>query len=317
MNTQNPDQTALNAPSSRTTGAQRSPEEPPIAPANFLESVRAHRDAGQALLAANFYNTETLLAVLRAARQTNAQIILQTSPSTLEYLGLELAAAMARAAAREQNVTAWLHLDHATDPELIRRCIAAGYDSVMIDASEEELETNVARTREIVALAHPAGVAVEAELGYVPKLGQAEAEETGLTTPEQAKRFVEATGVDLLAVAIGNAHGFYKRAPNLDLPRLAAIRAVVDAPLVLHGGSGLSAAQWQATIQRGMAKINFATEIKDTFVQTVRNVLLQTDEIDLRKTFPAGIEAVTRLVTQKIRICQGIDINSHPSNRTP
>jgi ketose-bisphosphate aldolase len=271
---------------------------------SLLESVRAQREAGRALLAANFYNAETLLAILRAARQTGAEIILQTSPSTLTYLGVALAVAMARAAAKENGVTAWLHLDHATDLDLIHRCIAASYDSVMIDASDQDWETNVTRTRQVVALAHPAGVAVEAELGYIPKLSQADVTEAGLTTPGEARRFVEATGVDLLAVAIGNAHGFYKRAPALDLDRLAAIHAVVKTPLVLHGGSGLSAAQWQETIQRGMVKINFATEIKDAFVHAIQKALQGSDEIDLRKTFPAGMEAVTRLVASKIAICQ-------------
>jgi fructose-bisphosphate aldolase class II/tagatose 1,6-diphosphate aldolase GatY/KbaY len=271
----------------------------------FLESVRAHRDSGTALLATNFYNAETLLAVLNAAAQTGSEIILQTSPSTLDYLGVPLAAAMAKAAAAEKRVQAWLHLDHATDLHLIRRCIAAGYDSVMIDASEKDFATNVWLTRQVVEEAHRAGVAVEAELGYIPKLGQSDADEPGMTTPEQAQRFVEQTGVDLLAVAIGNAHGFYKRAPALDLERLEAIRQAVDVPLVLHGGSGLSPAQWQATIQRGIAKINFATEIKDTFVRTVKETLRDSDEIDLRKTFPIGMEAVTQLVAAKIRVCRG------------
>ncbi len=271
----------------------------------FIESLRAHRDSGRALLATNFYNAETLLAVLRAAKETGAEIILQTSPATLEYLGVRLAAAMARAAAEEQGVTAWLHLDHAADIGIIRSCLNAGYDSVMIDASDKDFDTNVQITRQVAEMARTAGIAVEAELGYVPKLGEAEADETGLTTPDHARRFVEATGVDLLAVAIGNAHGFYKRPPALDLPRLEAIRDVVDVPLVLHGGSGLSAAEWRAVIARGMAKINFATEIKDTFVCAVRNVLRETNEIDIRKTFPAGTEAVTRLVASKIRICKG------------
>jgi fructose-bisphosphate aldolase class II/tagatose 1,6-diphosphate aldolase GatY/KbaY len=270
----------------------------------FLEALHAQRDSGRALLAANFYNAETLLAVLRAARQTEAQIILQTSPSTLTYLGVELAVAMSRAAARENDVIAWLHLDHATDAALIRRCIEAGYDSVMIDASEQDWETNVVQTQQVVAMAHTADVAVEAELGYVPKLGQADVEEAGLTTPEEAQRFVEATSVDLLAVAIGNAHGLYKRPPALDLPRLAAIHVAVPTPLVLHGGSGLSAVQWQETIRRGIVKINFATEIKDAFIQAIKPALNESAESDLRKTFPIGMEAVTRLVATKIRICQ-------------
>ena len=271
----------------------------------FIESIARHRSQQRALLAANFYNAETLMGVLRAAKSLQAEVILQTSPSTIDYLGgVPLAVGMARGASRELGVTAWLHLDHATDPKLIETCIREGYDSVMIDASESDFATNVKRTREIVTLAHAKGVAVEAELGYVPKLGQADVTEAGLTTPEDATRFVAETGVDLLAVAIGTAHGFYKKAPKLDYERLSAIRAAVDVPLVLHGGSGLDPEQWREAIRRGIVKINFATEIKDTFTRSVKNSLGASSEIDLRKTFSPAIEAVTELVAAKISICQ-------------
>ncbi|HYF50227.1 MAG TPA: class II fructose-bisphosphate aldolase [Planctomycetota bacterium] len=271
----------------------------------FIESIARHRSQQRALLAANFYNAETLMGVLRAAKSLQAEVILQTSPSTIDYLGgVPLAVGMARGASRELGVTAWLHLDHATDPKLIETCIREGYDSVMIDASESDFATNVKRTREIVTLAHAKGVAVEAELGYVPKLGQADVTEAGLTTPEDATRFVAETGVDLLAVAIGTAHGFYKKAPKLDYERLSAIRAAVDVPLVLHGGSGLDPEQWREAIRRGIVKINFATEIKDTFTRSVKKSLGASSEIDLRKTFSPAIEAVTELVAAKISICQ-------------
>ena len=278
---------------------------------NFLNSLKTHRNDGRALLAANFYNVETLLAILRAARQTKSEVILQTSPSTLEYLGVELAAAMARAAARENGVRAWLHLDHASDPKLINACIEAGYDSVMIDASDCDLETNIERTRAVVETAHARGVAVEAELGVVPKLGQAAAQKGDYTTPETAAHFVRETHIDFLAVAIGSAHGFYKSAPRLDLERLEAIRDAVEVPLVLHGGSGLSAQQWQSTIERGVAKINFATEIKDTFTRVLQSTLCAGDEIDLRKTFPPAMQAVTQLVVEKMRVCAMTNDRSH------
>src|SRR5207247_21280 len=131
----------------------------------------------------------------------------------------------------------------------------------MIDASECDFDTNVEKTRKVVEQAHAVGVAVEAELGYVPKLSQADVDEAGLTSPEEASRFVAETGVDFLAVAIGNAHGFYRQSPRLDFDRLAAIRSAVDVPLVLHGGSGLSPAEWRRLVRGGMAKVNFATEI--------------------------------------------------------
>jgi fructose-bisphosphate aldolase class II/tagatose 1,6-diphosphate aldolase GatY/KbaY len=270
-----------------------------------VRELERARQNGRAVLAANFYNAETLLAVLKAAKKTGSPVILQTSPSTLSYLGVEPACAMACAAARELGVRAYVHLDHATDLDLVRRCLAMGYDSVMLDASEADFATNVAKTREAVAMAHGSGKAVEAELGYVPKLGQSTATAVDFTTPEQAAAFVEATGVDLLAVAIGSAHGFYKEAPRLDYERLSDIRKAVDAPLVLHGSSGLGDDQLRRAIERGICKINFATEIKDTFMRTLKRSLAASDEIDLRRAFPPAIEAAADLVAAKMCVCQG------------
>lgn len=271
----------------------------------LLESLHSHRARGAALLATNFYNLETLLAVLRAAGQANCPIIVQTSPSTLDYLGsAALAAAMAKTAAAQEGVTAWLHLDHATDLDLLKSCVDAGYDSVMIDASETDLSTNIRTTRQAVHYARAAGVLVEAELGYIPKLGQHDAEDEGFTRPDQAKQFVEQTNVDLLAVAIGTQHGFYKHPPRLDFERLAAIHAAIPTPLVLHGGSGLSPETWQTAIQHGIVKINFATEIKDTFIRRLKSEFQNSEQIDLRKVFPPAIHAVTELVSAKLRICQ-------------
>jgi fructose-bisphosphate aldolase class II/tagatose 1,6-diphosphate aldolase GatY/KbaY len=269
----------------------------------LVERLRQSREKGQALLAANFYNAETLLAVLHAAQRTGSAVILQTSPSTIDYLGLGQAYAMARAASSELGVETYLHLDHAGDLSLVRRCIELGYDSVMIDASEESFDANVEKTKRGVAWARAHGKTVEAELGYVPKLGQKEVTADRFTTPEEAAGFVSATGVDLLAVAIGSAHGFYKETPHLDFERLAAIRRVVDAPLVLHGSSGLSAADFRSAIKNGIAKINFATEIKDTFTRALKRSLVEKDEIDLRKSFPPAMAVVTDLVAEKMTIC--------------
>lgn len=268
------------------------------------------RNCGQAILATNFYNAETLLAVLQAGRETDSPVILQTSPSTIEYLGVRVAVGMARAAAEEVGVQAWLHLDHARDVELVRHCVRAGYDSVMIDASDKDFETNVRITREVVSLAQPRGVLVEAELGYIPKLGEREAQQFEMTSPEQAERFVQETGVDLLAVAIGNAHGFYKQTPRLDLERLQAIHERVGAFLVLHGASGIPDDQWREAVRRGIVKVNFATEIKDTFMAYLRTAIQHSDSIDIRRVFPPAMRAVTELVKQKMVLCAGQETSS-------
>ena len=265
------------------------------------EKFKQLEKQGSALLATNFYNFETITGVMQAASSMNMPIILQASPSTIRYLGVDMTAAIARAAIKKHEVKGWLHLDHAESVDLIKQCLDAGFDSVMIDASEKPFEANVDITSEVVELAKSYGANVEAELGYVAKLGQSH-EKEGFTRPEEAKSFAEQTGIDALAVAIGSAHGFYKKEPNLDLNLLSEIHQTADCALVLHGGSGIPDSQLQEAIRRGIRKINVATEIKDIFMQTLQNDLRDNDEIDLRKVFPPAINRVSELVKQKLLI---------------
>ncbi|CAN5337947.1 class II fructose-1,6-bisphosphate aldolase [soil metagenome] len=266
------------------------------------EKFKELENQGKALLATNFYNYETLTGVLRAAQTTGFPIILQTSPSTLDYLGIDVAVALARTALKKHNVEGWLHLDHAHSYDLIKECLYAGYDSVMIDASEKSFSENVEITSKVTQLAKKYGANVEAELGYVAKLGQAQEKKSGFTNPDEAKKFVDQTGVDALAVAIGSAHGFYKAEPNLDLERLAKINEATPASLVLHGGSGIPDIQIQKSIRLGIRKINLATEIKNMFMNTLQEDLKDNEEIDLRKVFPSAIEKVNQLVQAKLKM---------------
>ena len=254
-----------------------------------------------ALLATNFYNYETLEGVLRAAAQCNSPIILQLTRSSIEYMGLPVAFQMAKSAISYHGVKAWIHLDHGDSYELVAKCLDAGFDSVMIDASERPFGENIQLTQKVVALAGKYDACVEAELGYVAKLGQS-TEKEGFTKPEEASRFVSETGVDALAVAIGTSHGFYKKEPRLDLERLSSIREATDAALVLHGGSGVPHTILTAAIDRGICKINLATEIKNIFMKTLKAKLKDESEIDLRKVFPVAIDAVTMLVTEKLNV---------------
>lgn len=261
----------------------------------------AWRTAGKGLLATNFYNFETLMGVLRAAESLDTPLILQLTKSSIDYMGLPVAVNMARTAIAETGVEAWLHLDHGDSLELLARCLDAGFESVMIDASEEAFEKNIEITAQAVRLAEPYGANVEAELGYVAKLGQS-TEFKGFTQPAEAKTFVEATGVHAVAVAIGSAHGFYKAPPKLQMDLLSTIqKAIPDTALVLHGSSGIPTADLQEAIRRGIVKINLATEIKNIFMQTLKQMLAQTKEIDLRKVFPAATAEVTKLVAEKLR----------------
>jgi ketose-bisphosphate aldolase len=255
----------------------------------------------KALLAVNFYNFETLSGILRAAAKADQPIILQVSESTIRYLGLKIAVALARTALTNYGVTGWLHLDHGSSPEIARQCLDAGFDSVMIDASEFPFDENVRITCQVVEMASRFGANVEAELGYVAKLGQSQGN-MSFTQPGDASRFVELTGVNALAVAIGTAHGFYKSIPQLQIGLLREIRLATPAALVLHGSSGIPDDMIREAIQAGISKVNLATESKNIFMKTLKKELLQTDEIDLRKVFPVAIDAVSELIANKIHV---------------
>lgn len=265
------------------------------------QKLKEMQAKGAALLATNFYNYETLRGVLDAAAALQQPLILQLTRSSIAYLTLPVAVKMARAALQEHQVEGWLHLDHGDSYELAAQCLDAGFDSVMIDASEQPLAENIALTQRVVALAQKYNANVEAELGYVAKLGQ-DKNKLGFTEPDEARYFVEETGVHALAVAIGSAHGFYTETPRLDLERLSRIRAATPAALVLHGGSGIAGNLLQEAIQRGICKINLATEIKNIFMYQLKADLLQSSEIDLRQVFPPAIRAVTHLVKEKLEI---------------
>ncbi len=269
---------------------------------NILDDARAN---GRAVAALNFYNAETLRAHINAANECGASIILQTTESTINYLGIEMIVAMAGAAAAEMSHPVALHLDHGGSFELAKRCIEAGYSSVMIDGSKLSFEENIELTSRVVEAAHRVGISVEGELGHVTQNDDNANISDFFTRPDDARKFVEATGVDALAVAIGTAHGFYKGEVKLDLPRLREIReAVGEVSLVLHGGSGVPDELMREAIRSGIAKINFGTELKNAFTLAVKDSLLASDDIDLRRTFAPAVEAVRRVSSSKIRVCQ-------------
>jgi ketose-bisphosphate aldolase len=260
---------------------------------------------GRAVAALNFYNAETLLAHVRAANDHSASIILQTTESTIRYLGIGMVVAMARAAAEEIQAPVALHLDHGANYELAQRCVASGYTSVMIDGSKLPFDENVEVTRRVVDMAHSAGVSVEGELGHVAHNAEGGDITRFYTRPEDAARFVEATRVDALAVAVGTAHGFYKGEVRLDFMRLSQLREAVGerASLVLHGGSGVPDELLRQAVEGGIRKVNFGTELKNAFTLAVKRSLSEGDEIDLRKTFAPAVEAVREISSTKIKVC--------------
>jgi ketose-bisphosphate aldolase len=254
----------------------------------------------KAILAANFYNFETLSGILTAASELKLPVILQLSESSIRYLGIGVASAMARNALMEYRVEGWLHLDHGSSLTMVQQCLEHGFDSVMIDASEKPFAENIRITKEAVELAKKYNANVEAELGFVAKLGQ---NMTGtFTQPEEASEFVAATGVDALAVAIGSAHGFYKKAPKLEIELLSRLSKSVTTPLVLHGSSGIPDAMLQEAIRNGICKVNLATETKNAFMRALQETLAGNEEIDLRVVFPKATHAVVQLIKNKLEI---------------
>lgn len=272
-----------------------------VSAAQMLQDAQT---GGYAIGAFNVENMEMVQAVIEAAQRTQAPIILSTSTSTLKYASPAMFAAMVRTAAAEAGVSAALHLDHGVSFALCQACATAGYTSVMIDASQLPFEENVALSQEVAAYCKPLGIPVEAELGHVGgKEDDVHTEGDYGTDPQQAAAFVQQTGVDSLAVAIGTAHGFYKGEPKLNIPLLKEIRDSVPVPLVLHGASGLSDEAVQACIQAGICKINYATELRALYTGVTARILQDNPQTIDPKVF--GREArkqITELVIEKIKL---------------
>ena len=279
---------------------------PKLCPSRLL--LDAAMRERKAIAALNFYNAETLIAHLRAVNALSESIILQTTEATIDYLGLRMIQGMVTAAADQLEQPIVLHLDHGSNYDLAARCIEHGYTSVMIDGSKLSFGDNCALSRRVVELAHSAGVSVEGELGHVGQNSEpAAGDRHFFTEPNDAVRFVNETEVDALAVAVGTAHGFYKGEVKLDFDRLQEISvAVPNTPLVLHGGSGVSADLLRKAIACGIRKVNFGTELKNAFTRAIKKSLSSSDDIDLRRTFAPAISAVEEISRSKIQICSRV-----------
>ena len=267
--------------------------------------LKKAQEGKYAIGAFNVENMEMVMAVISAAEEMNAPVIMQTTPSTVKYASLDYFLANAKVAASHAKVPVVMHLDHGSSFELAAQAFRAGYTSIMIDGSHSSFEDNIKISKAVVDMCKAAGIAVEAELGKVGgKEDDLDGGDGGFTDPQEAKEFVERTGVDSLAVAIGTAHGMYKGEPKLDLERLSEIREVVSVPLVLHGGSGIPDSKVQESIERGICKVNYATELRIAFTNGVNKYLSENkDAIDPKKYNKAGMEEVKEFVKEKIKVC--------------
>lgn len=273
---------------------------------SVTELLQKADQGGYAVGAFNANNMEIVQAIVEAAERENAPVIMQASQGAIKYAGLEFITGMVRIAAQSSKVPVALHLDHGTDFEQIVKCIRSGFTSVMYDGSKLSLDDNIAITRKVLEIAKPIGVSVEAELG---RIGGTEDDihvsdrEVLYTDPEEAKYFVEQTGVESLAIAIGTAHGQYKGEPQLDFERLAKIKSLVNIPIVLHGSSGVPDESIIKAIELGVCKVNIDTNIREAFVGKMREVIERNpDELDPRKVLGPAREATIEIIREKIRL---------------
>ena len=286
------------------------------------------RKKGYAVPALNVQNLESLTAVAEAAAEEKSPVILAITPSVIKYAGMPFISALAKTAAQLSSVPISIHLDHGEDYETAAKCVEAGFTSVMIDGSFLKYEENVAVTKKVVATAHAKGVSVEAELGKLAGIEERSVEEKDaiLTDPETAKEFVEKTGVDTLAIAIGTSHGAYKfkSESKLDIERLKVISQKVAIPLVLHGASSVpqwlieKATKYGATlgnakgipedeikkaISLGIAKVNVDTDLRLAFIANVREALTNSPkEFDPRKILGPAKDGMKQVAKSKMQL---------------
>ena len=289
------------------------------------------KDGGYAVPSFNTSNLETTQAILDTAERLRAPVIVQVSDSARKYAGTENLANLVRDMASRTSVPVALHLDHGADYVKVMQALRAGFTSVMIDASHHPLDENIAETLKCVEAAHAVGVSVEAELG---RLGGIEddinvsAKDAFLTDPDEAERFVEETGVDYLAVAIGTSHGAYKGKgrPYIDHERIRQLSERLDIPLVMHGSSGVPAYlidKLRATgadigdpagihdddirqvLATNVAKVNVDTDLRLAFTLGMREILFNTPkEFDPRKILALGRDYMAQVVAEKFELME-------------
>ena len=270
------------------------------------EMLQKAREGKYAIGAFNVENMEMVMAVLAAAEAKKSPVIMQTTPGTIKYAGVDYYYANVAVAAQRSSVPVVMHLDHGDSFDRAMAAYRAGYTSIMIDGSKLPFEENIALTKKVVEACHPGGVYVEGELG---KVGGKEDDLEGdddnpYTDPDEAKIFVEKTGVDYLAIGVGTAHGVYKGIPKVNTDLIATIHDTVDIPLVLHGTSGVPDEQVITAVKNGICKVNYATDLRIAFTRGVKEFMTEHPEaFDPKKYSKQGMAEVQKYVEQKIEIC--------------
>ena len=268
--------------------------------ANLKDLLKRAQKNKAALGAFNAINIETAQAIVSAAENCQAPVIVETSPGAIKYAGIKNISDVVKNLSNEVNVPIVLHLDHGLSIEDAFECIEAGFNSVMIDGSHLPLIENITLTKKVVEIGHKKGVPVEGEVGTLT-------EHFRKTKPEEAEEFVRKTKVDALAVAIGSSHG-HAANEELDLELLEVLKRKVDVPLVLHGASGVSDDDIKEAIARGICKINIATDIKIVFTKAIRGAFEDAKLIEPRDYLTTAKEAVQKLVEEKILLFGSVNV---------
>ncbi len=264
---------------------------------NALREVKTAYRGKYAIGSFNINNLESFQAVLEASRETNQSVFMATSNKSIEYMGFDNIINLSQGLKRSKVI---LHLDHGDYKNAIR-CINNDYHSVMFDGSRFPLKKNIRLTKKVVEHAHANNVIVEGEIGLLEK--------DNLTNPREAEVFAQQTGVDLLAVSVGNMHGYYKYMPVLDLKRLMDIKSLVNTPLVLHGATGLKDEDVKNAIKHGVVKVNINSDLNYGFTKKITDYLkrnslnrLNKNTYDLREYLKLGREEYKKRVIEKIRL---------------
>jgi len=254
---------------------------------------------GYAIGCFNTSDLEITKAIIVAAESQKSPVIVATSEKAIQFGGLDSLAALIKEEGKKANIPVALHLDHGQSLAMVKRCLGAGYTSVMIDGSKLPLGENEALTYQAAVLAHTQDIPCEGELGALGKVGKSESQ---LTNPEDVLGFVKHTGVDFLAVSIGSLHGAGEN-ENLDIELLKKIRAFIDVPLVLHGGSGVPDQDIRRAVSAGIAKINIDTDIRHEFTKDLREILKEyPKEQDFREILEKVMVKIQALVERKIKL---------------
>ena len=271
---------------------------------NLKDILKKAQDGNYAVGLFNSTDSDMLQAVIEAAEELRSPIIIGTAEVLLPYGELQLIAPSIIEMAKKATVPVVVHYDHGLTFEKCMEALKLGFSSIMFDGSAGDYETNIANTREIVKIAHEFGATVEGEIGHVGNAGAWDNDDGDLyTTPEQAVKYIEDTGVDALAIAIGTAHGAYVKKPELDFDRLKEIRKATDVPLVLHGGSGLTDDDFRGVIRDGIAKVNIFTDL----CEAGKRACLENADLSYLEMRNKKVEAIKEEVKKKMMLfgCNG------------